>query len=190
MASQASKIALAKEMLSTAESNIRSAKQILSEVAGGKSDPTVDLKKAAQGLNTEMDGEHQIVEGVFDGQNMIGPNQKTYPIPANYASKSKLVPGDVLKLTIKEDGSFVYKQISPVERKAVKGVLTYEEGQYKVLAEGRAYSVILASVTYFKAEVGDEITLIIPEHGESEWGAIENVIPKLEGGEDNEEDLF
>ena len=190
MASQASKIALAKEMLATAESNIRSAKKILTELAGGKSDSTEKLSKAAQELSAEEEGEQQIIEGVFDGQNMIGPNQKTYPVPANYASKSKLVPGDVLKLTIKEDGGFLYKQIGPTERKSVKGVLTYEEGQYKVIAEGDTYNVLLASVTYFKAEVGDEITLVIPDHGESEWGAIENVIPKIDGEDTSEEDLF
>ncbi|EKD63583.1 MAG: 50S ribosomal protein L7/L12 [uncultured bacterium] len=178
MASQASKIALAKEMLDTAESNIRSAKKILADMAGAPGEKNKKLKEAAEELSMEEDGEMKIIEGVFDGQTMIGPDQKTYPVPANYASKSKLIPGDVLKLTIKEDGSFVYKQIGPVERKRVKGLLTYEEGQYKVIAEGRAYSVIFASVTYFKAEIGDEITLIIPEHGESEWGAIENVLPK------------
>ena len=35
------------------------------------------------------DGEEKIIEGIFDGQNMIGPKQKVYPIPSNYASKSK-----------------------------------------------------------------------------------------------------
>ncbi|OIP80064.1 hypothetical protein COW94_02325 [Candidatus Peregrinibacteria bacterium CG22_combo_CG10-13_8_21_14_all_44_10] len=190
MASQASKIALAKEMLATAESNIRSAKKILTELAGGKSDSQEKLSKAAQELSAAEDGDEQIIEGVFDGQNMIGPNQKTYPVPANYASKSKLIPGDVLKLTIKEDGGFLYKQIGPADRKTVKGLLTYEDGQYKVMAEGDTYNVLLASVTYFKAEIGDEITLVIPDHGESEWGAIENVIPKLAGEDSEEGDIF
>lgn len=56
------------------------------------------------------------------------------------------------------------------------------------VAKRREYNVILASVTYFKAEVGDEITLVVPDHGESEWGAIENVIPKINN--DKEEELF
>ena len=43
---------------------------------------------------------------------MIGPKDKIFPVPANYASKSKLVEGDRLKLTILPNGSFVYKQIS------------------------------------------------------------------------------
>ncbi len=188
MASQMAKIALAKEMVETAESNLKSAKKILNEIAGGKSGAKEKLEKAAAELSVGEDGEDQIIEGVFDGQNMIGPNQKTYPVPANYASKSKLIPGDILKLTIKEDGTFLYKQIGPTERKKIKGILTYEDGKYKVLAEGHAYNVLLASVTYFKAESGDEITLIVPDHGESEWGAIENVIPKLDS--EKSENLF
>ena len=54
-----------------------------------------------------------------------------------------------------------------------------DDGQYKVLVGGRGYNVLLASVTYFKAKVGDQVTVIIPEGKDAEWGAIENVIPKL-----------
>ena len=46
-----------------------------------------------------IDGK-RVVEGVFNGQNMIGGDGEEYPIPANYSSKSKLVEGDILKLTI------------------------------------------------------------------------------------------
>jgi hypothetical protein len=175
--STASKIALLKEMLDSSEANIRSAKQILSEMTSstGKS----QYGNTAAKIGTiETSGENKIVEGVFDGQNMIGPDKKTYAVPANYASKSKLIPGDILKLTITEDGSFVYKQIGPIERRRIIGILTYEDGQYRVIADSKAYKVLLASVTYFRAEIGDRVTLIVPELEDSEWGAIENVLPK------------
>ncbi|HRY91001.1 MAG TPA: hypothetical protein P5229_01510 [Candidatus Gracilibacteria bacterium] len=180
--SQASKIALLKEMLDSAESNIRSAKQILSEITTGTAKTQYAVAASKVGSMTST-GEKQVIEGVFDGQNMIGPDKKTYSVPANYASKSKLIPGDILKLTINEDGSFVYKQIGPVERKRIIGTLTYEDGQYKIIGNGKAYKVLLASVTYFRAEVGDKVTLIIPELEDSEWGAIENVLPKTENDE-------
>ena len=122
----------------------------------------------------------RVIEGVFDGQGMVDKKGKVYPVPANYASKSKLIPGDVLKLTITEEGKFLYKQISPVERKTVVGPLVYNNNQYQILANGKAYNVLLASVTYFRAEVGDEVTLIIPADHESDWGAIEAVLPKFE----------
>ncbi|HPU94678.1 MAG TPA: hypothetical protein PK398_00705 [Candidatus Gracilibacteria bacterium] len=177
--SQASKLALIKEMLESAESSLRTAKQMISELVGPGDKNSYARKAEAIDTNDhEDDGEDKIVEGVFDGEKMQDKNEKTFPVPANYASKSKLVPGDVLKLTIKADGSFVYKQIGPVERKKVVGVLTYEDGQYKVIANAKAYKVLLASVTYHKAEIGDQVTLIIPEVEDSQYGAIEAVIPK------------
>jgi hypothetical protein len=119
---------------------------------------------------------------MFDGQNMIGPDKKQYPVPANYASKSKLVEGDVLKLTIADDGSFIYKQIGPIERKKMLGVLLVDEkGDFKVLAEGKPYKVLLASLTYFKAEAGDEVTIVVPQASASDWAAVENVIKKGSG---------
>ena len=177
------KIAVLRQMIENAEVSLRYAKQILTEIDGGA--PTGSglskerLTEVANELNTFVSGNQQIIEGVFDGQNMIGPNKKAYPVPANYASKSKLIPGDVLKLTITAEGTFLYKQIGPIERKHIKGYLSYEDGQYKVIGEGKNYKVLLASVTYFKANVGDEITLIVPVNDDTEWVAIENVIPRL-----------
>ncbi|MBI2638979.1 hypothetical protein HYW83_05315 [Candidatus Peregrinibacteria bacterium] len=181
------KLALLKEMLDSAEANLRSARQIMVELAGGTGDSHGTLAKKAATLKAGGNGGGgdggQIIEGVFDGQNMIGPDGKSYPVPANYASKSKLVQGDVLKLTIADDGSFIYKQIGPVERKRIVGPLVYEDGQYKILANGKSYKVLLASVTYYRAEVGDNVTVIVPEFEESEWGAIDNVLPKFGAAE-------
>jgi hypothetical protein len=178
-----------KEMLDSADANIRSARQLLVGLSSGESTNTSshapvshnsDMVGAADINNFEArettDGKNRIIEGRFDGQNMIGPDKKSYPVPANYASKSKLVPGDILKLTIMPDGSFIYKQIGPVPRKRIIGSLCYEDGQYKVVAEGKTYAVLLASVTYFKAEIGDKVALIVPELEDSEWGAIENIV--------------
>jgi hypothetical protein len=151
---QLSNLALIAQMIDSAEKNIQSAKQLVSE--GGK-----------------------VIEGAFDGQNMIGPDNKQYPVPANYASKSKLVQGDVLKLTIADDGSFIYKQINPIERKKMLGILSLDDkGDFRVLAEGKIYRVLLASLTYFKAEPNDEVTIIVPKDSDSEWAAVENVIKK------------
>lgn len=175
------KIALLKEILHNAEASIVHAKQMLAEALGETSLPNVDLKAMTSSLHGPAEGEEgKIVEGVFDGQNMIDKSGRTYPVPANYASKSKLVTGDVLKLTITDEGRFLYKQIGPIERRYVVGPLTYDNGQYKILTKERTYKVLTASVTYFKAEIGDEVTLIIPMEGEVEWGAVEAVLPKFE----------
>ena len=176
------KLLKAHEALETAEAALKLAKQLIGEVgsiSSEKSDTRHYADKAASVTKTSTEG--RVIEGVFDGQNMVDKKGTVYPVPANYASKSKLIPGDVLKLTVTEEGKFLYKQIGPVERKTVIGPLVYDEGQYQILANNRAYNVLLASVTYFRAQVGDEVTLIIPMNDEkTEWGAIEAVLPKFE----------
>lgn len=177
-----SNLALALQMIEAAEKNIQSAKQLLREMMGGPATKAnlSALSEKAQTFSVSEGG--KVIEGVFDGQNMIGPDKKQYPVPANYASKSKLIEGDVLKLTISDDGSFIYKQIGPMERKKMLGMLLVDEkGDFKVLAEGKPYKVLLASLTYFKAEAGDEVTIVIPESGKAEWAAVENVIKKGAG---------
>ena len=120
----------------------------------------------------------RVIEGAFDGQNMVGPDGKQYSVPANYASKSKLVEGDVLKLTITRDGSFIYKQIGPIQRQRLIGELVRDEntGEFKVIVDGRGYKVLLASITYFKGEIGDEVVILVPPDGEARWAAVENII--------------
>ncbi len=162
--SKQNKIVLLRQMIENAERNITAAKQILLQLDGG-------LKKSAKDLEIS-----QIIEGTFDGEKMISLEGKSYPVPANYASKSKLVEGDLLKLSITEDGLFLYKQISPIERRKIIGtVMSDNNDKYYVLSAGKKYKVLLASLTYFKAKKGDEITLVIPKEKVSEWAAVEAV---------------
>lgn len=170
------------EAIEAAEAALQLAKQHLGEegaVSSGRSSRSYSEKASAlSGGSTEG----RVIEGVFDGQNMVDKKGAVHPVPANYASKSKLVPGDVLKLTVTDEGKFLYKQIGPIERRTVIGPLVHTNGQYQILAEGKAYNVLLASVTYFRASVGDEVTLIIPMNEDSQWGAIEAVLPKFDEG--------
>jgi len=183
-----SNLALLAQMLESAEKNIQSAKQILREIMGSKAPISAIAEKAK---TVSISGGGKIIEGVFDGQNMVGPDGKLYSVPANYASKSKLVEGDLLKLTISPDGSFIYKQIGPVERERVVGVLSKDEqtDEFQVLARGQNFRILLASVTYFKAELGDEIVVLVPKGSPSTWAAVENVIKKHSAGAVNAEAL-
>lgn len=156
-----------KKLIETAETNLAGAKELLASLIG--TDDTV----APASIDVPSG---KIIEGAFDGQNMQGPDGKAYPVPANYASKSKLVQGDMLKLIIGDDGSFIYKQIGPVERKKIIGTLGLKDGQYYVEARGHEFRVLFASVTYFKAQPGDQVTMVVPEAGDAEWAAIEAVI--------------
>lgn len=152
-------------LIQEAETNLAAANELLISLVG-------DDKSIAPVVQDDNLG--KIVEGVFDGQNMVGSDGKNYPVPANYASKSKLVQGDILKLTITEDGTFLYKQIGPIPRKQVVGALKLENGHYFVEVGDKNYRVLLASVTYFKAKPGDQVSVNVPEDdANAEWAALE-----------------
>jgi len=169
-ADQSQKIQSLREMINNAERTIQGAKAMLLQLEGKKK------TGRPHKLNPE-DG--TVIEGTFDGQIMFGSDSKQYPVPANYASKSKLVEGDMLKLTITHDGSFVYKQIGPIERRHIIGVVTQDEkGNYYIVTEGTPYRVLLASITYFKAEPGDEVAALIPRDLPSSFAALESVLQK------------
>ncbi len=155
-------------LIQEAETNLAAATELLISIMG--EDGTIITPRG--GANDEVSG--KVVEGVFDGQKMAGPDGKEYPVPANYASKSKLVEGDILKLTIADDGSFIYKQIGPIERNQIIGTLVTHDGAYYVEANGREYRILLASVTYFRINVGDQVTIIVPaDNPEAVWAAVE-----------------
>lgn len=152
-------------LIRDAETNLAAATELLISLVG-------DDEGVAPAVREDTLG--KVIEGVFDGQYMVGSDGKTYPVPANYASKSKLVQGDILKLTIEEGGKLLFKQIGPVPRKQVVGTLTLEAGHYFVDVNGRKLRVLLASVTYFKAKPGDQVSVNIPEDdANAEWAALE-----------------
>ncbi|MDO8617779.1 MAG: hypothetical protein Q7N87_02750 [Candidatus Uhrbacteria bacterium] len=124
----------------------------------------------------------KVMEGVFDGEHMVGEDGRVYMVPSNYASKSKLVEGDLLRLTITDAGRFVFKQKGPMERQRFMGILTFDDQSqgWAVAANGSKYRVLPASVSFFHGEPGDEVVIFVPHHTPSRWAAIENII-KMEG---------
>jgi len=164
------------ELLENASNSLKTANAMLRSLTGVAD---VDHERLSTRAGSMASGpvSGKIIEGVFDGQNMVDGDGNTYPVPANYASKSKLVESDGMKLTITDEGKFIYKQIAPVPRRTAVGMLIREDGQYKVLSEGKPFRVLLASVTFYRAEVGDQVSILLPE-GEAKWGAIDAVLPK------------
>lgn len=155
-------------LIQEAETNLAAAKELLISIVGENG--AIITPKG--GPNEEVGG--KVIEGVFDGQKMASADGKEYPVPANYASKSKLVEGDILKLTIADDGSFIYKQIGPIDRIQVIGTLVQHDGAYYVEANGHEYRILLASVTYFRVNVGDQVTIIVPaDNPQATWAAVE-----------------
>lgn len=125
-----------------------------------------------------LDTGERIIEGVFSGEKMIAEDGKEYPIPPNYASKSKLVEGDMMKLTITKNGSFIYKQIGPIARKRIVGELVSPatHGHWIAVSEGKTYKILTASITFHKGQAGNQIILLVPENGSSDWAAVEMIM--------------
>jgi hypothetical protein len=130
----------------------------------------------------------RVVEGIFDGENMQGNDGKTYAVQPNYASKSKMVEGDELRLTIKgDDEEFMYKQTGPTERKKLSGILGEQDnGEYRVVADGKAYKVLPASLTFFNIQPGDQVKISLPKSQHATWAAIERLEKRGAGLESQE----
>jgi len=138
----------------------------------------ISKPKVKNAVLSPVDSSGNIVEGVFNGEKMVDADGKEYSVPPNYASKSKLVEGDIMKLTIRDDGSFLYKQISPVVRKRIVGNLAFDEEtqRWTAMVDTKPYKILTASVTFYKGNEGDEVVILVPDEGDSSWGAVENII--------------
>lgn len=178
------KAVVLRSILKNVRESIDNAIELLGVQAGAPPSPdvqaTLQAGKTAEAQPAPAQEAQRIVEGVFNGESMVGDDGKEYTVPPNYASKSKLVEGDLMKLQIGDRGNFMYKQIGPIERQRIIGSLSFdqESGQYTVLASGRSWKVLKASVTYFKAEVADEAVILVPKNAPSKWAAVENVIKR------------
>lgn len=172
------KIDLIKKLLANIKESSERVEQLLFGL-GVEGEDEINLSQMTDPAFEEEGGESgRVIEGVFDGEQMIGPDGRQYSMPANYASKSKLVEGDILKLTITDKGTFVYKQISPVDRVRVVGEIEKTPEGFRVVADGKKWKVLTASVTYFKGKEGDEAVILVPKAGDSNWAAVENVVRK------------
>lgn len=167
-----------KRVLEDTQNNIKRALEILYVKNSDISSLKTRISRSLPSFG--VDEADRVIEGVFNGEFMVGSDGKEYSIPPNYASKSKLVEGDILKLTITKNGSFIYKQIGPIEREKLKAVLLQDEitGDWYAVADSRRWKLLTASVTYFRGQPGDEVVILIPKNSKSLWSAVENIIKR------------
>jgi hypothetical protein len=177
------RLILARKILKQLHENLGNVIELLD--GGNLDEANVDFaklvasKKEAERILEDISGV-RVIEGVFDGQIMIGSDGKSYSVPPNYASKSKLVEGDMLKLTIKKDGTFLFKQIGPIERVRLVGKLAFDasNGTFVAMIDEQIYKLLTASVSFFHGEPGDEVVILAPKNTPSVWAAVENVVKK------------
>ncbi len=108
-------------------------------------------------------------EGVFDGKDLIAEDGQRHQVPANYASKSRLVEGDLLSV---QSGKF--KQIHRVKRKQMNATVhSVEMDAGSVTGEdGVVYKVLRAPLSFFKLRRGDKLTIDTPETPGAQWAAV------------------
>lgn len=101
-------------------------------------------------------------EGTFDGYYINTDSGEKYEVPSNYAAKSKLVYGDILK-RIDEGGKKVFKQIHKVPRRKILGVLSNQGDKWSLLTDGGSYEISSNAAIFNKAEPHDEASALIPD---------------------------
>jgi len=168
-----------KDFIETAEKSLKNAKKLLKELSKENDiDLNQEISLDTSWLHSYSDEDNKIIEWVFTWEEMLDSDNNKYPVPVNYASKSKLVQWDKLKLTIDRNGRMTYKQIAPIERETKSWLLVKEHWKYQVVADWETYDVLTAAVTHFKWEIWDNITIILPAWKAASFAAIEAVIPK------------
>lgn len=120
--------------------------------------------------------------GTFDGENMLAENGFTYNVPPNYASKSKLLEGDKLKLLILDNGEYKFKQIQPLPYINCVGqvVKINNEDTLGVIVNRQVFKILIASQTYFKLIPGLKISVRVPENPRTSWAVVDHVIDEEE----------
>jgi len=163
-------------LIEIAENNLKTARSILSSLSPDKNLRINSENKMP--INRSMDETTalEVVEGIFDGEAMIGDNGKTYPVPQNYASKTQLVVGDRMKWLLTTERE-IFKLIHPVPRERVTGTFNIEGDSFVVLVDKfpNSINILKASATYAMKQLGlqpgDEIAVYIPKDTTPSWAA-------------------
>ena len=122
-------------------------------------------RKILKRLETEyLKVDYTQIEGIvgkYDGKQLITEAGEKYEVPSNYAAKSKLVYGDILKL-IEEDGKKLFKQIERVRKERVEGILTKKDGEWFLLTDRGSYKVSEAAAKFQNAQLNSQATAYLP----------------------------
>ena len=170
------KIKALRDLIHSAQNSISGAKKILNTLLGEDKEDSFEL--STEGLSSYRDGEEKIVEWVFVGDSMLGSDGNIYPVPQNYSSKSLLVQGSKLKAIIQPSGKILYKIIGEIPYESKIGIITKNGDKYSITTDTKSYNVLLAAITFHHCDVGDTVSIRIPEGKDATYAVIESVVPK------------
>ncbi len=155
------KIQLLSQALSAAISSLNLAKQLINEIeqAGG---------------SFEVPG----LVGKYNGMFMVTAAGKKYPVPDNYAAKTKLVYGDKLKMVEGPEGRR-FKYISRVPFVEVGAVLAMKDGQFVAVSPEGSYKLLQSAVRYYQGGEGDKVRILLPrDEKHAPFAAVAEIVGK------------
>ena len=166
-----------RNLIVSAEKSIISAKKLMKEIMDEEGVELTNAPLSTEWLFSSDQWDSKFVEGVFTWEDMLWSDWVKYPIPGNYASKSKLVQWDKMKVIIEPSGQLKYKQISQIERETKVWLLTKDWTKYQAVVDWETYNLITASVTHYKANIWDTVTILVPKWKEATFAAVETIVP-------------
>lgn len=174
------------QALIAAETSIGLAKQLLASyggmpVSGGSAVNNFRSQRKPMRDNRPSTRDLPGMIGKYDGENLITEDGKTFPVPTNYAGKSKLVYGDTLKVMESPDGGKLFKQIDKVNRKKLEAKLAKKDGKWVVVTgTGETYKTLGTNVEFLGGKEGDDVAVLIPEDNVKAPYAAVDYIPARE----------
>jgi hypothetical protein len=163
-----------KKMISSARRNLAMLEKSYQEIVSEELNFTISSQ---QRKNSIRETDSSTVIGFFDGEKMVTEKGEEFSVPANYASKSKLVVGDKLKLIIKQSGVRLFKVIENVKVKNLTGKIITDGKDYQILSQKNKYKILPAVASFFALKTGDKVFFAIPENLETNYGTIEYILP-------------
>ena len=165
-----------RDLIQSAENSIRSEKKILDTLLGDTPQEDFDIDNTL--LNSYQSWDTKIVEWIFTGDSMLGPDGAVYPVPQNYSSKSLLVQWSRLKATIENNGGIKYKIIEEIPFETSIGIVTKNGDKYEITTDTKTYKVLMAAITFHKCNIGDTVSIRTPKWKDATYAVIESIIPK------------
>lgn len=165
-----------RDLIQSAENSIRSAKKILDTLLDDIPLDEIDIDNSK--LSSYQSWDTKIVEWIFTGDSMLGPDGAVYPVPQNYSSKSLLVQWSRLKATIESNGGIKYKIIEEIPFETSIGIITKNGDKYEITTDTKTYKVLMAAITFHKCAIGDTVSIRTPKWKDATYAVIESIIPK------------
>lgn len=126
--------------------------------------------------------------GKYDGMFMVTEASKKYPVPDNYAAKTKLVYGDRLKMIEGPEGRR-FKHAEKIPRVEAEATLTIKDGRFVAVAPEGSYKLIQSAVKYLRGEEGDKVKILLPrDEKHAPFAAIVEVVGKEAKREERKEE--